>query len=165
MEEKFLAADVEKITGVKRTRLQQWLERGYLKPSIQEAGGHGTRNIYSRKDLYLIASFKRIAESGISRQMAADMLEVGFIDSGLTEEQMRRAVFFFARAGEEYQGRFAVCTPSQRPWKIGDFKETMNDLQDAIGTQPDDMIFVNFGRIAQQIDARIDTLKSENPDS
>jgi hypothetical protein len=37
----FTASQITLLNGVKRTRLQQWLEREYLSPSIQKAYGHG----------------------------------------------------------------------------------------------------------------------------
>lgn len=68
----YLMADVERITGIKRVRLNVWLEKGWIVPSVQKAQGSGTRNIFSRSDLYLIALFKNFVESGISRAFAGE---------------------------------------------------------------------------------------------
>ena len=70
----FYASDVTQITGVKRTRLQQWLERDFVSPSINVANGHGSRNVYSRGDLYTIAIFKKVSEMGLARKVVADMI-------------------------------------------------------------------------------------------
>ena len=72
--ESFRAAEVTRINGIKRTRLQQWLEKGWIVPSIQVANGHGTRNRYSRHDLYTIGLFKKIIESGLPRRTAGEWL-------------------------------------------------------------------------------------------
>ncbi len=72
--ESFQAAEVTRITGVKRTRLQQWLEKGWIAPSIQAADGHGTRNLYTRHDLYTVELFKKIIEYGLSRRTAGEWL-------------------------------------------------------------------------------------------
>jgi hypothetical protein len=65
----FYASDVEKIVGVKRTRLHSWIESGWLKPSIQKGAGSGSRNIFSRMDLYNIRMFKNLIDLGLSRKM------------------------------------------------------------------------------------------------
>jgi len=72
--EDFQAADVLRICNVKRNRLQSWLEKGWIVPSIQKASGHGTRNIFSKPDLYKIALFRQAVESGISRAAVAEFL-------------------------------------------------------------------------------------------
>jgi DNA-binding transcriptional MerR regulator len=74
--DEFQSADQEKITGVKRNRLQVWIERGWIKPS-QRATGYGSRNVFSRDDLYNIAIFKAIVEKGWSRSVAAEFIEKG----------------------------------------------------------------------------------------
>jgi hypothetical protein len=72
--EEFLASDMERVTGVKRTRWVQWRERGWLSdPSVQVAEGHGTRNIWDRLDVYTICLFRNITESGLPRKVAADI--------------------------------------------------------------------------------------------
>jgi len=71
----FTASEVEKITGVKRTRLQQWLEKNYIVPSVHVADGYGTRNIYSIGDVYRIEAFKRMVEGGLLREKAARLIK------------------------------------------------------------------------------------------
>jgi DNA-binding transcriptional MerR regulator len=68
MDEQFLTSDVTRITGVKRNRLQVWLDKGWITPSIQKAQGQGTRNIFSLHDLYVIALFKKLVEIGVPRK-------------------------------------------------------------------------------------------------
>jgi len=73
----FTASEVEKITGVKRTRLQQWLEKNYIVPSVHVADGYGTRNIYSIGDVYRIYLLKTIIKTGIKRALASDIVNCG----------------------------------------------------------------------------------------
>ena len=68
MNEQFYTSDVTRITGVKRNRLQVWLDQGWIIPSIQKAQGQGTRNIFSLHDLYVIALFKKLVEIGVPRK-------------------------------------------------------------------------------------------------
>ena len=67
----FIASEIEKITDVKGTRLKEWP----IQPSITEAKGHGTLNIYSREDVYKIATFKALIESGLSRKLAGSFIK------------------------------------------------------------------------------------------
>lgn len=70
----FEASDIEKITGINRPRLQQWLEKGFIAPSIQIASGPGTRNVYSIDNVYQIAAIKKMIEFGFSREKAAQIV-------------------------------------------------------------------------------------------
>ena len=75
MLDEFYASDVTKITEVKLNRLQPWMERGWITPSIQKATGHGTRNIFSLSDLLNIAFFKKAVESGLSRKAISQLIK------------------------------------------------------------------------------------------
>jgi DNA-binding transcriptional MerR regulator len=73
MEEKFYANDVTRITGLKRTRLEQWIERGYFIPTTR-AQGPGTQNIYSRGDLYALCLLERLLLMGVPRERAGKVV-------------------------------------------------------------------------------------------
>jgi|SaaInlStandDraft_3_1057020.scaffolds.fasta_scaffold127659_1 DNA-binding transcriptional MerR regulator len=80
----YYTPDVQKECGVKRNRLQVWLEKGWITPSIQKANGQGNRNIFSGPDLARISIFKRLLENGISRTAAGKVI-AGVTDSELGE--------------------------------------------------------------------------------
>lgn len=65
------------LLGIKRTALQQWLERGYVAPSLGQADGHGSRNVWSREDMFRLAAFKVLLENGFRREDAAELLKGG----------------------------------------------------------------------------------------
>ena len=67
-------SDVTRITGVSRPRMEQWMQLGYIKPSVNRASGRGTRNIFDRYDLYKIALFRHITETGWYREDAGRLL-------------------------------------------------------------------------------------------
>lgn len=66
--------DITSKLGIKRTALQQWIERGYIVPSIQAAGGHGTKNLWSREDLMNMAIFRELIRHRYLREEAAEFL-------------------------------------------------------------------------------------------
>jgi hypothetical protein len=151
----FQAHHVEKITGVKRNRLQAWLERGYIKPSIQVADGHGTRNIYALHDLYAIATFKKIVESGLSRELVAQFIKL--ISSQYTFE-----FFIFQNT------RLAIIRTGERivAWPVTSSKDegyaiTIKGESDEAIRDFDDIYIINYQKIANAIDAKIKEVMRE----
>lgn len=70
----FRKTDVEKILGIKRTKLQEWINFGLVQP-FKGAPGQGVPNIFHEVDLYIINFLELTIFRGISRKKAADMVE------------------------------------------------------------------------------------------
>lgn len=51
--------------GFNRSTFKQWMDRGFLRPSIATAEGQGTKNLFSREDLYSINAFRNLSDLGI----------------------------------------------------------------------------------------------------
>ena len=58
----FKAADVAKKFGIRYGRLKEWLK--HIPPSVEQADGPGTRNIFTRSDLYKLFLFRELIEKG-----------------------------------------------------------------------------------------------------
>ena len=71
--ETFSTYDVAKIIGVSRSTIQQIVDRGIYVASIVAAGGKGTRNQFSREDVYRIAAILDMNRMSISQKLAADI--------------------------------------------------------------------------------------------
>ena len=71
MKREFSTLDVVKALDIPRERLREWMNKGYIEPSIQQAKGQGTKALFSRRDVYGIALFRRLLESGFTRDKAA----------------------------------------------------------------------------------------------
>ena len=67
----FTTWDIQKKLGIKQSRLKEWLK--YLPPSYK-ADGPGTKNLFSRTDLYKIFVFRELIDRGFSRQKAAELV-------------------------------------------------------------------------------------------
>jgi len=80
--ESFTTFEIEKKLGIPRNRLQQWIDRGFVTPSIEQASGHGTKNRFSRNDLYRMELFKRLAWYGLSRKEASEYSDISFENVG-----------------------------------------------------------------------------------
>ena len=67
----FSSSDITRITGIKLNRIQPWMERGFITPSIKVATGTGTRNKFSQKDIDKIDTMRKLIDAGISRSLDA----------------------------------------------------------------------------------------------
>lgn len=125
----FTTFDVAKIVGIKRTRLQEWLDRGYIKPSIQKARGQGTKALFSKEDLYAIKLFGELLKKGFTRNRAASIL--GLFEEGLFQD-VRKADWgsdylhfgeeFHTKEFEEFSERpaFSAYTKKSSPGRMPD---------------------------------------------
>lgn len=159
----FLASDIRAITGVKRNRLQAWLERSFLVPSIQRAEGHGSRNIWSLEDLYRIAIFKKVTERGLSREIAAGFLSKGIAGKKLSTKELNGLKLLVYFRKDQNIGVHAVVYPensSEKDW-MPKF-DMVTALQEAGFKSFDDMYIINFVQIRNDVDAKIKELKSKS---
>ena len=141
----FQSRDVERITGVKNKRLWAWIDRGFIVPSIQQAEGPGTRNIWSRNDLYSIAIFKKLSESGWAKKLIADYMQMGIIPSEITADGIKYV--FFVREGERVES--ALISADSMDVEIPRIVEQM-------GMEGFESIFIiNFKKIKRQVDLKV----------
>jgi len=57
-----------RIVGVSLRQIQYWDERGFLRPSVRNAGGRGTKRVYSFHDLICLKLVKDLTRYGFSLQ-------------------------------------------------------------------------------------------------
>jgi DNA-binding transcriptional MerR regulator len=72
--EAFSTFEIREKLGIKVDRLKDWMNRGFISPSIQKASGQGTKNLFSRWDLYAIKLFQYLIDRGFSRKIAAECI-------------------------------------------------------------------------------------------
>ena len=68
----FTTFQIMKILGLPRERLKDWMDKGYVIPSIRKADGVGTKNIFDLVDVYGIALFMHFLSQGLIRTFAAE---------------------------------------------------------------------------------------------
>jgi len=149
----FTTGEVFQVTGVTRNRLQGWKSRGFVSPSIEEADGPGNKNLWSRADLYSIALFRKITDSGLTRELVADVISKGIIGNDFSEEDISKiACLFYAKFGEESNAAM-ILQPATRS-----FFEILDDL----GLQGYDFIYIaNFVEIKKEVYAGINKLTKD----
>ena len=69
----FTTFDVDRILEIKRTRLQEWINHGFIIPS-QQTPSKGVKALFSREDLYGIKLFEELLKRGHSRERASIMV-------------------------------------------------------------------------------------------
>jgi hypothetical protein len=99
MRNEFSTFDIVKALGIPRERLKDWMNNGFVKPTVP-AEGQGTKAIFTRVDLYLTELFRDLLNKGFKRDRAADFTRkiserLKWKKEGLEEGAERLAVIIF----------------------------------------------------------------------
>jgi DNA-binding transcriptional MerR regulator len=71
----FSTLDIVKLLDIPRERLRVWIDKGYIKPSLQTAEKQGEKHLFSVVDLYTIEIFKYLIERGYNRERASEFTQ------------------------------------------------------------------------------------------
>jgi len=133
------------------------MDRKYIKPSHQEATGSGTRNIFTKEDLYRINLFKRLIDWGFSRKEAAKHVNAEGLDEYLdfvkflvenTKDSAPRVIGFIRAGGG--QGMVEAIL-FQEPEDISWFHDEVAKANYAL--------IVNISEIAREVEGRIENME------
>lgn len=147
--EKYSTFDIIEIFNIKIDRLKDWIIRGYISPSIQRASGQGTKNIFSKFDLYLIALFKFLISRGFSRDDAAERIEM------LRQYKKKTiAMADYLMIGGKYKDNWPERDLKRMEFnpKVMAFKSIQEVRIPGKFVDCDDLLIVNFRKIREQID-------------
>lgn len=70
----FTTFDISKLFDIPRSTIQLALDREMIKPSIKRAEGRGTKNLFSKTDLFQFRIFHKLYETGLSQKEASEWL-------------------------------------------------------------------------------------------
>jgi hypothetical protein len=153
MKNDFSTIDIQRALKIPRERFRQWLDMGFIKPSVQAAGA-GTRASFTRTDVYRIAVFDYLITRGFKRGIAARFVEM----FGRNAEDSESNYLLLRR--ESGKTGFIVLT--SRHWQADLEGGTFYPAQDAemkrenSAFRPseswDDIFIVNFAKIRTQVD-------------
>ena len=73
--EQFNTNQVRQIVPVKRGKLEDWISGGYIEPSNFQASPCGKRYLWTRNDVYELAAFKKLVNSGMKPIDAYEFLQ------------------------------------------------------------------------------------------
>ena len=71
---KYTTLDIVKVTGTPMERLRDWLNRGYIEPTLPSLG-QGRKALFSDVDIYGIELFQKLITRGFSRQAASGLIK------------------------------------------------------------------------------------------
>lgn len=76
MKDEFTTFDIINKLGIPRGRLREWMNEGFIVPSVQKAEGVGTKALFDRVDIVTIVIFKHLIEAHkIARSEAATIVK------------------------------------------------------------------------------------------
>lgn len=73
MRNQFSTLDIVKFLGVPRERLRDWMNNGFVVPTISSKG-QGTKAVFTRDDIYLVALFMDFLKKGFKRNRASELI-------------------------------------------------------------------------------------------
>ncbi len=73
MRDKFSTLDIVKALSIPRERLRDWMNNGFVVPTTKSEG-QGTKAIFTRDDIYLVALFVDLLKKGFKRDRASDLI-------------------------------------------------------------------------------------------
>ncbi len=154
----FSTGDVTKIIGIKRITLNDWITRGFVCPSIHKGTRPGDRSIWSHFDLYKIAIFKKVTESGFSRRLVDAFLKVEMPERVFNERLHKISMMLFMRRENEIKGMLLT-------YEIG--QETIIDIWGIIRELEmegfDDVYILNFRKIKVEVYGKVKEVKGDDP--
>jgi hypothetical protein len=112
--------DVARLFRIDRTRLQEWLKGGYVRPS-RKAQGKGTKAVFTRDDMYRLWLFIRLLDVFRSRAVAAEFSNLDFehVGPGRGRIKYGRWEFSFTEHVLSGKGELLKEAPSGCPVKGG----------------------------------------------
>lgn len=106
MREQYSTLDICKAINITRERIRDWMNKGFIKPSIQEAKGQGTKALFSRNDIYLIILFFTLIRNGINRKKSSDIIqELGEDRKSKNFETLMKSDFLLFRSSYSKEKR------------------------------------------------------------
>jgi DNA-binding transcriptional MerR regulator len=92
--------DTAKILGVTRSSIQQWMNCGYIAPSLEQSVGRGSKNFFSKDDIYRIEMFRILSLAGIPQKEAGKLKnKFNFDVVAKNPEKYRYGVVFYRKSG------------------------------------------------------------------
>jgi hypothetical protein len=151
-EESFSLSDVPIYTGVTRPEVEKWMKKGWVRPSATV----GEKPGFTRVDLYHIAFLRKVKESGFSRDLAVEKINVYAIcraSNGRSPLETVGIAFSRVENGDRRtQGAWIISETldQETGWN------SLNLIGKRMREGADDFYILNFTRLAQRIDALID---------
>ena len=145
--EVFTTFHISKKLGIKYGRLREWIDRGFIKPSIQKAGGQGSKSLFDRVDVYLIKLFSYLVERGFSRKEAARRIWVIEL-TGIREELLSSTTYVVCYMQDDLRDSMSTHFIPDEKVTISLFGERADGKKGAF----DNALVINFKKMRDEVD-------------
>jgi DNA-binding transcriptional MerR regulator len=149
MKEGFDKADIERLFGIKRHIIQEWINFGIIKPSFSRVQGRGHRYYFNVYDIYMIKLIETLVAHGFTRSHVRDKID-------LLEKHIK-----LHKIKENLPGYFGfgVLTSDDSPIRMTKVNVThFNDYKEADMTFFNDWnsaFIIDFSKIKSKVDSVI----------
>lgn len=142
-------------TDVGKPDVERWIQRGWVQPSAPP-GPDGAPRL-DRTDLYRVAFLKAVRDSGFSRDLAADRINVHALcraQESTAADQGPVAIAFsrtLRDGAPPEEGAWVISAALDRNtgW------DSLNLIAERLRTGADDIYVINFSRLRARVDRRI----------
>jgi hypothetical protein len=141
MEKQFTTFQIAKALNLKYGRLREWLDGGYIKPSIYKAQRQGEKTLFTHADAYAIGLFDYLLRRGFSRNDAAIRIQALEMDDSLL------SATYVAFYWQEGAGAYSVFIFEEKI-SLSLFGRTVDGKRGSF----DDVLIVNFRKIREEIE-------------
>lgn len=150
-EAKYSTLDIVKALDIPRERLRDWMNRGYIEPTLP-AHGHGTKAGFTKSDVYGVALFRKLVEKGFKRELAAEFTKK-YTALGSPLSFTDYLMFKTVIENREPVIKTIFYTGS-KPFVINiDFDQVSHqELQEGYSEVWEDIYIINFVKLTREID-------------
>ena len=156
MGEPYTTGDLIRSLGIGRQRMQDWMERGYIKASIQQASGIGTKSLFSKWDVYCIELFRYLLKRGFPRKQVAFWLRALYSQYSFNRqlEKFNYLAFIARRDGGKLVDTMTEGVPVIIGYRsMAEFHASFpqRDLDDFA-----DLLIINFKAVREEVDVALE---------
>ncbi len=138
----FTSTETLEVLDLEAERLRQWIKLKFVEPTIN-ATGSGTKNYFSKIDIYKVAVFKKLVDIGLNRWMAKQITKEFSDEEWYQIQSGSYAKYLFV----------AVQTEDRKRWKDSMELYLSKSLPEELDWEI--AIVLNFDLIAGKIKNRI----------
>jgi hypothetical protein len=157
----FSTLDIGRALDIPRERLRDWMNRRFVQPTVN-ATGQGRKAVFTRSDVYGIAFFRTLIESGFSREVAADYVRL-FLEREKNEPDHQKTVRIVFKIRVKH---ISVMTFPRTEGKWMDLETGWTKMEETGALPPEgwrdkdwQMIqIVNFEALCKKVDAALANL-------
>jgi hypothetical protein len=143
-EQYFSTFDIVKLLKIKRERLKNWIEQGFVKPYKQIETGPGKKSLFDIWHLYNVKLFEYLVDHGISRKEAAKWSQSRSPEmlKDLKGMRMEKPDFLI------FKRKNGTITQVYYDYDVSNLRVDVTD-------DFDDIFILNFAKIRHQVDSAV----------